>query len=83
MDNRNPLSGDVLKKVIPPLAAWAVAKLLERPQVKAALHKVDRAREVRARKLRRNASAHRVWLVAGAAAFLVGIGLMATAARKK
>lgn len=83
MDKPNPLTGDVLKKVIPPLAAWAVAKLLERPQVKAALHKVDRASEVRARKLRRNAAANRVWLVAGAAAIVVGIGLMATAARKK
>ena len=83
MDDRNPVTADVLKKVIPPLAAWAVAKLLDRPRVKAALHKVDRASEVRARRVRRNAAANRIWLAAGAAALIVGVGLMANAARKK
>ena len=83
MDDRNPLTADILKKVIPPLAAWAVAKLLDRPPVRAALHKVDRASELRARRLRRNAASNRLWLVAGAAVLVVGVGLMATAARKK
>ena len=81
--NKAPMPGDVLKKVIPPLAAWAVAKLLERPQVKAAFSRVDRASQVRARRVRQNAMRNRVWLAAGAAAFIVGVGLMANAARKK
>jgi hypothetical protein len=83
MDKRNPLTGDVLKKVIPPLTAWAVAKLLERPKVKAALHRVDRVSQSRARRVRDNAVRNRAWLAAGAAVFIVGIGLMANAARKK
>jgi hypothetical protein len=81
--NKTPLPGDVLKKVIPPLAAWAVAKLLERPQVKAAFNKVDRASQTRARRVRQNAMRNRAWLAAGAAAFIVGVGLIANAARKK
>ena len=83
MDDRNPVTADILKRVVPPLAAWAVARLLERPPVRAALHKVDRASEVRVRRVRRNAAANRMWMVAGAAAVVVGIGLMATAARRK
>ena len=57
--NKTPLPGDVLKKVIPPLTAWAVAKLMERPQVKAAFSRVDRASQVRARRARQNAIRNR------------------------
>ena len=80
---QKPGSGDVLRQIIPPLAAWAVTKILERPRVKHALARIDRAGAAQARKAHRRAMANRVWLVAGAAALVVGLGFMSTAARKK
>ena len=83
MDRDRPVAADVLMKVIPPLAAWAVTKLLERPKVKEALERVDRAGEARVKKAKKNASANRMWIAAGAAAFVVCLGLIANAARKR
>jgi hypothetical protein len=87
---RKPRSGDVLKEIIPPLTAWAVGKLLDRPRVKRALERIDRVAQTRetrvarvARTVRRSAAANRTWIAVGAAAVAVGIGLMARAARRK
>lgn len=80
---RKPLTGDVLQQIIPPLTAWAVSKLLQRPRVKSALEKVDRASAARAKRARRNAAANRAWLAAGAAALVVGVGLLTRASRRK
>ena len=78
MDPKRKPAGDVLQQIIPPLTAWAVSKLLDRPRVKHALQKVERAKRAR-----RNAGMKRVWLAAGAAALVVGIGLVARASRRK
>jgi hypothetical protein len=85
----NPKSYQVAKRLITPLAVWAMTKLLESKKVQGALQEVD----ARAYVTKRNAArvirkrAHhmkdnRVWLAAGAAAFVVGIGLMARATKK-
>ncbi|MGZ8831094.1 MAG: hypothetical protein ACXW2Q_12040 [Thermoanaerobaculia bacterium] len=84
MDAKRKPTGDVLKQIIPPLTAWAVCKILERPRVKLALQKVDRASAERAKRARRKAAMNRVWLAAaGAAALVVGVGLMTRTSRRK
>ena len=83
MDKRKtPVPADVLKQVIPPLTAWAVNKILDRPRVKAALIRVDRATSVRARRARQVTIRNRALLAAGAAVLLIGAGLIANASRK-
>jgi len=86
----NPPTHKFVKRVIPPLAVWAVTKVLEIPRVRNRMRRVDEAayeRRVLAkrsvRKVLRNAASNRVWLAAGAAAFALGIGLMARAGRPK
>jgi len=83
-------SHQAIKHLIPPLAAWVVGKLLDAPKVKGALEEVDSRAYVRkretmrsVRRLSRNAASNRAWLAAGAAAIVVGIGLMAKATRGK
>ena len=80
----------IIKSLIPPLAMWAVSKVLETPKVKGAVQEVDARAYLRERRaLRsvkragRNAASNPAWLAAGAAAIAVGIGLMAKAARGK
>jgi hypothetical protein len=83
-----PATDRIIKGLIAPLAVWAVtALILERPKVKAALQEVDSHAFLKQRKaLRRierakkNAMANGAWLAAGAAAFAVGLGLIAKAA---
>ena len=77
-----PRSHDVIERMIPPLAVWVVGKVLEAPRVQRALHKVDRKLEAKTRSAERRATHHRAWLAAGAAAFVVGIGCMARAAKR-
>ena len=79
-----------IKQLIPPLAAWIVGKLLETPKAKGALQEADayafigKRRAMRSvRRLGKNAASNRAWLAAGAAAIIVGIGLMAKATRGK
>ena len=83
MDPKRKPAGDVLQQIIPPLTAWAVSKLLDRPRVKHVLQKVDRAAAERAKRAKRHAAMKRVWLAAGTAALVVGFGLVARASRKK
>ncbi|PYQ60543.1 MAG: hypothetical protein DMF58_07900 [Acidobacteria bacterium] len=80
----------VIKRLIPPLAVWAVGKLLETPRVKGALQEVDSRAYVQkrnalrtVRRASRNAASNSAWLIAGAAAIAVGIGLMAKAVRDR
>jgi hypothetical protein len=83
-------SHQLIKRLIPPIAVWAVSKALETPKAKAALQEIDSRAYVgkrnAARSVRRagkNAASNPAWLAAGAAAIMVGIGLMAKAARGK
>jgi hypothetical protein len=80
----------VINRLIPALALWGVGKALETSKVKGALQEVDSHAYIQKRKairslrrVGRNALSNRAWLAAGAAAIVVGIGLMAKASRGK
>jgi hypothetical protein len=79
-----------LKRLIPPLTVWAIGKILETPRVKGGVLQLDGAaykrRHAAARSIKRgvkNAKSNSSWLAAGAAAIVVGIGLMTKATRGK
>jgi hypothetical protein len=76
---RKPGTADVLRRVIPPLTVWAVGKLLDQPRVKTAVEKIDHQVYGKVRKARRN---DRAWYAAGAAAIVIGIGLLAKGGRR-
>ena len=63
-----------IKRLIPAVTVWAVGKVLESPRVKQKLDHVDR-------NIARNVKRNRGWLAAGAAAMLIGAGLMAKSTR--
>ena len=77
-----PGSHDVIQRMIPPLAVWAVGKMLEVPRVQRALHGVDRKFYAKKRSAERHAIQNRRWVAASAAAFLLGVGFMARATKK-
>jgi hypothetical protein len=79
-----------LKRLIPPLTVWAIGKILETPNVKGRMTELDgiayKKRHNAARSIKRsvkNAKSNSSWLAAGAAAIVVGIGLMTKATRAK
>jgi hypothetical protein len=79
-----------LKRLIPPITVWAIGKILETPRVKAGMTALDsrayKQRHTTARSLKhgvKNARSNGAWLAAGAAAIVVGIGLMTKATRGK
>jgi hypothetical protein len=79
-----------LTRLIPPLTIWAIGKILETPRVKGSVMELDgiayKRRHSAARSIKRsikNAKANSTWLAAGAAAIVVGIGLMTKATRSK
>jgi hypothetical protein len=85
-----PATHHLIKRLIPPLAIWALGKVLDTPKVKGALQDIDSQTHAQKRKAMRsvrragrNAASNSAWLAAGAAAIVVGIGLMARAARGK
>jgi len=78
-----------LKRLIPPLTVWAIGKILETPSVKGSVMELDglayKKRHSAARSIKRgvkNAKSNASWLAAGAAAIVLGIGLMTKATRK-
>ncbi|HEY8847985.1 MAG TPA: hypothetical protein VIO12_01755 [Thermoanaerobaculia bacterium] len=83
-------SQQVIKRLIPPLAVWALGKLLETPRMQGALEEVDSRAYVHkrnaARAVRRagkNAARNPAWVVVGVAAIVVGIGMLTKATRPK
>ncbi len=79
----------MIKRLVPPLALWIATKLLEAPKVRGALDEVDSYSYIGKRKAARavkqagkNAVANSTWLIASAAAFALGIGLMVKAGTK-
>jgi hypothetical protein len=89
MIGKNP-SKELLKRLIPALTVLAVEKILEVPKVKAAVKDVDREASRRKRRALRsietagkNAARSKALLGASAAAFALGIGLLAKAGSKK
>jgi hypothetical protein len=86
----NSKSHQVIKRLIPPLAVWALGKLLETPRVQGALEEVDSRAHVQkrnaARAVRRagkNAARNPALVAIGAAAIVLGIGILARATRSK
>jgi len=89
MDIKSP-THKTLTRLIPPLTIWAIGKILDMPSVKGSVLELDgrayKQRHAAARSLKRsvkNAKSNSSWLAAGAAAIVVGIGLMAKASREK
>jgi len=80
----------IAKSLLAPLAAWAVTKMLDTQPLKGASEEADayaligQRRATRAlRRAGRNAVSNPAWLAAGAAAIVVGVGLLAKATRPK
>ena len=77
-----PRSHDVIERMIPPLAVWAVGKMLETQRMQRALHRVDETFHSKKKKVVKTATNNRAWLAAGAAVMVLGISLMARATKK-
>ena len=80
----------VIKRLIPPLAVWAVGKVLETPSAQGAMKEIDsrayiqkRNAERAVRKAGRNVASNPAWFAAGLAAIAIGVGLIAKATRGK
>jgi hypothetical protein len=89
MDAKSPIR-TTMTRLIPPLTVWAIGRILELPSVKGNVLELDgranRQRYEIERSVKRrvkNARSNIPWLAAGAAAIVVGIGLIAMAAREK
>ena len=79
---------DTMMRLIPPLTVWAIGKIFDVPSVKGNVMELDgRANKKRYEMTRsvkrgmKNAKSNLSWLVAGAAAVVVGVGLIAKSAR--
>ena len=88
MDVKSP-THETLTRLIPPLTLWAIGKILDMPSVKGSVMELDgrayKRRHDAARSIKRsvkNARSNSSWLAAGAAAIVVGVGLMTRATRK-
>jgi len=88
MDVKSP-THTTLTRLIPPLTIWAIGKILETPSVKGSVMELDglayKKRHSAARSIKRsvrNAKSNSSWLAAGAAAIVLGLGLMTKAMRK-
>jgi hypothetical protein len=72
----------LVKRLVPAVAVWAIGKALDSPRVKKRLQKVDESlykkREVAVHNARNNVP----WLAAGAAACVIGIGMIAKATKR-
>ncbi|HEV7920652.1 MAG TPA: hypothetical protein VGR02_07665 [Thermoanaerobaculia bacterium] len=66
----------IVVELAAPVVVWALTKLVEAPRVQKALNTIDK-------KAKRNAKANRAFVTAGAAALVLGLGLIARGAAKK
>jgi hypothetical protein len=72
----------LVKRLVPAVAVWAIGKALDSQPVKKRLQRVD-ARFFESRKrAARNARHNGRWIAAGAAAVVVGLGMMARATKR-
>lgn len=79
-----------IKRLIPAVVVWAVGQVLENPRIRKKAERIDknvhrkrRDAVVSMRVAGRNAKRHPGWLAAGAAAMLIGVGLIARSTRPK
>jgi hypothetical protein len=77
-------------RLIPPLAVWAIGRLLDSPRVKGSVMELDaktyKKRHDTVRLFKgglKNARSNASWVAAGAAAIAIGVGLVAKAAASK
>ena len=82
MEEKKAASGDVIMRLVGPAAIWAITRLVEAPKVQKALKRVDRKLGSKTNRVQKRAASNRVWLAAGAAAFAIGISLLARAATR-
>jgi len=88
MNVKSPTRATMMR-LVPPLAVWAIGRILELPSVKGKVMEIDgRANKQKydlGRWLKRginNAKSNIPWLAAGAAAIVAGVGLLAMSARE-
>ena len=74
--NKKVSTGKVVVELATPVIAWALTKLVEAPRVQKAIKIADH-------KAKKHAKANRAYVTAGAAAVVVGLGLIARGASKK
>ena len=72
-------SHTMIKRLVPPLALWITAKVLETRPVKSRLARVDSRAHDRVKRVTKNAKKNPAWLAASAAAFAVALGCIAKA----
>lgn len=72
----------LVKRLVPAVAVWAIGKALDTPHVKKKLQKVDEAVYKKRVIATNNARSNTRWLAAGAAACVLGIGMIAKAAKR-
>ncbi|HJT16872.1 MAG TPA: hypothetical protein VJ853_05775 [Thermoanaerobaculia bacterium] len=73
----------LLNQIVPPLAVWAIGKLVQTPKVREAVHDIDHTAIRSMKRVRKNAASNKAWLAAGVSAIAVGVVLMAKATREK
>jgi hypothetical protein len=85
MDVKSP-TRTTMMRLVPPLAVWAIGRIFEIPSVKGNVMVVDGLANKQKYDLNRslkravkNAKSNIPWLAAGAAAIVIGVGLMAKA----
>ncbi|HKO56156.1 MAG TPA: hypothetical protein VJ276_09780 [Thermoanaerobaculia bacterium] len=80
---KKALSGDAVIRLATPVVVWALTRLVEAPRVQKALKRVDKKTDSKAKAAKRNAKSNRAFVTAGAAALVLGLGLIARGAAKK
>ncbi|HEY6843757.1 MAG TPA: hypothetical protein VI391_06275 [Thermoanaerobaculia bacterium] len=73
----------LLNQIIPPLAAWAIGKLVQAPKVRETVQDIDRNAMRSMKRVKKNAASNKAWLAAGVGAIGIGVVLMAKATRGK
>ena len=72
----------LVKRLVPAVAVWAIGKALDTPSVKRKMKKVDEAVYKKRVIATNNARSNTRWLAAGAAACVLGLGMIAKAAKR-
>ena len=72
-------SHTMIKRLVPPLALWITATVLETRPVKNRLARVDSRAHDGVKRVTKNAKKNPAWLAASAAAFAVALGCIAKA----
>jgi hypothetical protein len=72
----------LVKRLVPAVMVWAIGKALDTPRVKKKLQKVDEKVYKKRVIALNNARSNTSWLAAGAAACVLGLGMIAKATKR-